>query len=117
MTDHVYVTAEGERDIFDVKRKRVRRDGKLWLYSHPLVGLGDIQPGAVLIEPDWAHTVYQAGPAETEAWRRMGGKVDKVLDMPQLRNREEIDRYRGMTREMHKDKQDNHYDHGIFRRR
>lgn len=115
MTEHVYETADGERDIFDVKRKTLKRNGKTWRYSHPLIGVGDIQPGAIIIEPDWAHTVYQAGDEESAAWRKMGGDVDPVLNMPRIRNREEIDRYRGMTRDMHKGRQDNRFDFGVFR--
>lgn len=116
MTDHVYETADGERDIFDVKRKSLRRDGKLWRYSHPVVGLGDIQPGAVMVEPDWTHTVYQAGDAEAAEWRKRGGKIDEKLNMPVLRNRAEIDAYQGMTRERSRGKEDPRYDFGPFRR-
>jgi len=90
----------------------IERDGKVYtrVYDYG-------RTTTVLVEPDWAHTVYQAGPAEAAEWRRRGGVCDETLDMPRLRNRAEIDAYRGMTADMHKGQQDNRYDHGIFRSR
>jgi hypothetical protein len=116
VTDHVYETDDGERDIFDVKRETLKRDGKTWRYSHPLIAAGDIQPGVVMIEPDWRHLVYQAGSKETDGWRARGGKVDPVIGVPDLRNRNEIDAYRAMTREMFNGRTDNRYDFGIHGR-
>lgn len=120
MADHVYRAEDtGEADVFDVKRKRIVRDGRAWVYSHPVVQLGDIRAGhaGVMIEPDWAHTVYQAGYEETDAWRKAGGAVDPKLNMPYLRNRTEIDAYKGFSAEFNKGSQDNRYDFGPFQRR
>lgn len=113
MSEHVYVTDDGERDIRSEKRKTIREGGKVWRYSHPLVQPGDVAAGMVLIEPDWAHTVYQAGDRETDAWRKRGGLIDERLNMPRLRNRQEIAAYQGMRRDMDKGKSDERYDFGI----